>query len=118
MPEDTTPAAREMLGTMDTEGSREVPVGQEFTVSLPLAGGTGYRWECSDLPDAIAVVRSLPRVPSSPAPGAEAHQAFELRATGSAGRAVDVRFVLRRPWESEPAARHTERVRITGAPKA
>ncbi|WP_229232406.1 protease inhibitor I42 family protein [Sinomonas cyclohexanicum] len=101
---------------MDTEGSVEVVAGHEFTVTLRLAGGTGYRWECTRVPEGIVVVRALPRVPDGPLPGAAASQDFVLRATGTPGRTSEVHFALRRPWEEAPAARHTERVTIAPGP--
>lgn len=97
---------------METQGDSEIAAGQDITLTLRLAGGTGYRWECTRVPEGIVVVRSLPRVADSARPGAMAGQGFVLHAVGAPGQSADVQFALRRPWESEPAARHTEHVTI------
>lgn len=112
---------------MTTDEAVDVATGAEFAVVLALAGGTGYRWELTRVPDGVELVREEAPLPSGPAhdgggtpsrpasppiPGGQTQQRFLLRATGSPGERIAVGFVLRRPWEANPVDRRTVVVTI------
>lgn len=78
-----------------------VPVDAPFEVRLERAAGTGYDWEVATLPGDVRLVSATEAPKGGPRPGGPVEDRFAF-VVDEAGTFTLV-FVLRRPWEEEPA---------------
>ncbi|SDB93709.1 Chagasin family peptidase inhibitor I42 [Raineyella antarctica] len=112
-----------MTEAEDPTGSedRTVAAGEAFPIDLPVSGGTGYRWELADAPPTVEYReqdtgpgpgRGSSADHGATEPGAPVHQRFVLRATSPGTGVIELDFVLRRPWESEPIAHRLIRIQV------
>ena len=75
-------------------------VGEPFEVALPVAAGTGYRWEVTS-PGAIKLIEETRDVPTL-RPGAGTVQRFRFQS--SAPGKYELAFAYRRGWQAGTAA--------------
>ena len=79
--------------------------GDTFEIALPEPAATGHRWRLTDRPDEIAVLDEQYEAPARGGPiGSPGRRVMTLRAPAEGH--YSLRFELRRPWESQPAAEH------------
>jgi predicted secreted protein len=95
----------------------ELHPGGEYSLSLGGAGSAGYAWEfkVDGSPGVILVRQALPEpqpdVPPSALQTYSVEHTFIIEALGP-GK-VEVRFVLKRPWEKEVPPVQVKSVRVT-----
>jgi predicted secreted protein len=89
---------------MSTESIR-VRQGENFDVTLREPPATGHRWRLAGTPAGVTVIDERYDAPGTgAAPGNAGTKTITLRTT-TKGR-WRIRFVLARPWDSQPAAEH------------
>jgi inhibitor of cysteine peptidase len=98
--------------TRDDHGGRlAVAVGDAVVVTLPETATTGYRWEPDVDPAALRVESAAPVAAAEPrgAPGERLVRVVALR-PGTA----ELRLLLKRSWETEPADRFEVALDVAG----
>jgi predicted secreted protein len=87
-----------------------VLTGTEFTVQLNATPTTGYVWEVHTLPEDIKLLGSdYEKSGGVIAPGDQVIQVFRFRTLRSGEHTI--KFVLKRPWESNILESHTVTVK-------
>jgi inhibitor of cysteine peptidase len=71
--------------------------GEAFTIEIPSAPTTGYRWEVTALPELFTLQHSSFRAPDDAQPGDGGVQVFEFIAVLAGSDAIGL--ACRRPWE-------------------
>ena len=84
--------------------------GETFTIDIPSAPATGYRWEVTSLPNRFTLRHSEFRAKEGGQPGDGGVQIFEFTAL-VAGTEV-IGFACRRPWEADAVERKSVPVEV------
>jgi inhibitor of cysteine peptidase len=84
--------------------------GKPFTIEVPSAPTTGYKWQLSDLPSAVQLQDSEFRPKANAAIGDGGTQVFHLTASEPGLYRIDL--VCKRPWESDPVERKSLHVEV------
>jgi len=97
----------------DETASLIVAQGQDFTVEIPSAPTTGYKWYLADLPDSLSLTSEEFRPKPAEQVGDSGWQLFHLTARDAGD--FEVELTYRRPWETEPVERKSVRIKVVGA---
>jgi len=88
----------------------EADRGKPFTIEIPSAPTTGYKWQIQELPEAVELRASEFRVKPNAEIGDSGTQIFHLAVSQPGLYRIDL--ICKRPWESDPVEHKSVYVRV------
>jgi predicted secreted protein len=106
--------ATRAFSRQDDKGSAALTVGQDFTVRLPIQAGTGYTWQVTNLPAAIAQTGdAVEDRGDNQALGRSQDKVFQFKAVSAGAGALVIDYL--RPWEKSTAPEDSFRLEVNVA---